>query len=51
MKMKKKLVATLLVGIMMLAACGGGKQEVTFEGFVTQALRSLYINNDYKLQY
>lgn len=43
---KSKWIAVVAVGIMMLTACGG-KQEVTFESFVTQALRSLYIDNDY----
>lgn len=43
---RSKWIAVVVVGIMMLTACGG-KQEVTFESFVTQALRSLYIDNDY----
>ena len=43
---RSKWIAVVVVGIMMLTACGG-KQEMTFESFVTQALRSLYIDNDY----
>ena len=43
---RSKWIAVVVVGIMMLTACGG-KQEVTFESFVTQAIRSLYIDNDY----
>ena len=43
---KSKWIAVVAVGIMMLTACGG-KLEITFESFVTQALRSLYIDNDY----
>ncbi len=44
---KSKWTAAVVVGIMMLTACGNGKQEVTFEGFVAQALKSLYIDNNY----
>ncbi|MBP5376355.1 MAG: hypothetical protein J6Y41_00095 [Bacteroidaceae bacterium] len=43
---RSKWIAVVVVGIMMLIACGG-KQEVTFEDFVIQALRSYYIDNDY----
>ena len=43
---KSKWIAVVAVGIMMLTACGE-KREMTFESFVTQALRSLYIDNDY----
>lgn len=43
---RSRLIALVAIGIMMLTACGG-KQEMTFESFVTQALRSYYIDNDY----
>lgn len=43
---KSKWIAMVVVGIVMLTACGG-KQEITFESFVIQALKSLYIDNDY----
>ena len=44
---RSKRFVAVAIGIIMLAVCGCKERKVTFEGFVTQALRSLYIDNDY----